>query len=142
MESIQLAVLLATSRPIGAWVTATEAWTWTGDPFGHGRSLAWRDTRYSPGLSASELTLDECEAVREWSTIVDTHWGTRIDVAIRRFLSAANARTDRADRLVDSVIVWENLFGTSQGETQLRVSAAMAWLLANDPAEGRTYSGS
>ena len=38
-----------------------------------------------------------------------------------------------ADRLVDAVIVWENLFGTSEGEPTLRISASLAWLLADDP---------
>lgn len=33
---------------------------------------------------------------------------------------------------MDSVIVWENLFGTSQGESTFRISAALAWLLAPD----------
>jgi hypothetical protein len=40
-----------------------------------------------------------------------------------------------ADRLVDSVIVWENLFGTVEGEPRLRISAALAWLLTGDPID-------
>jgi hypothetical protein len=46
-------------------------------------------------------------------------------------------RAEPADRLVDSVIAWENLFGTSEGEPRLRISAAMAWLLAGDAATRR-----
>lgn len=43
-----------------------------------------------------------------------------------------------ADRLVDAVIAWENLFGTSQGEPRLRISAALAWLLAEDSGARET----
>jgi hypothetical protein len=56
---------------------------------------------------------------------------------MRRCISAAHERADPADRLVDAVIVWENLFGTSEGEPRLRVSAAMAWLLGADGKDRR-----
>jgi hypothetical protein len=55
-----------------------------------------------------------------------------MDISVRRVLSAAHSRTVATDRLVDAVIAWENLFGTSEGEPRLRVTAAMAWLLGSD----------
>jgi hypothetical protein len=90
--------------------------------------------RSSPGFMPYELSPQEFESVGEWALLVESRWSPRIDIAVRRFLSAANARTDMADRLVDAVIVWENLFGTSQGEPTLRISAALAWLMADDAA--------
>jgi Apea-like HEPN len=132
LEGVQLAVLLATDRPPDSWVAARLAWTWTGDPFGHGGNISWSDVRSSPGFLPYELSSEECDSVGEWAGLVDSQWMPRIDIAIRRFLSAANARTDMADR--DAVIVWENLFGTSEGEPRLRISAALAWLLAHEPA--------
>jgi len=86
----------------------------------------------SPSFMPYEISTKECDSVELWSTLIDQRWTPAIDISVRRLLSAANARTDMADRLVDAVIVWENLFGTSQGETRLRISSAMAWLLAGD----------
>jgi hypothetical protein len=135
LEGIQLATVLATDRPAGSWVAARPAWTWIGDPFGYGPNIAWSDARSSPGFMPYELTPAECDSVAQWTGLVEAHWSPRIDIAVRRLLSAANARTDMADRLVDSVIVWENLFGTVEGEPRLRISAALAWLLTGDPID-------
>lgn len=131
IEAVQLAVLLATGPPSGSWVTAKVAWIWRGDPFAHGADIAWSDVGSMNGFMPAELSLDKCDRVREWAERIESHLTARIDISVRRLLSAAHERTDMADRLVDSVIVWENLFGTSQGEPRLRISAAMAWLLAD-----------
>jgi hypothetical protein len=132
VEGVQLAALL-TSEPgsaTGSWITAKWAWSWVGDPYGSGSSMQWdaSDPRYMPVA----LTSGQCDSLAEWARLIDIGWTPRIDIAVRRILSAAHSRFDMADRLVDSVIVWENLFGTQQGETTLRISAAMAWLLASD----------
>lgn len=81
----------------------------------------------------TELSAAECDEVAFWCRQIDTHCPKRIDSAVRRTLSAAQVRTDPSDRLVDAVVAWENLFGTSEGEPRLRVSAAMAWLLTDSP---------
>jgi hypothetical protein len=132
LEAIQLAVLLATERPPGSWVTAKMAWMWAEDPLSHGPFLSWSDTRSFPGFMPSELSPEECEQVSKWTELIEAGWTPKIDISVRRLLSAANTRMDMSDRLVDSVIVWENLFGTSQGEPRLRIAASMSWLLAHD----------
>lgn len=137
-EGVQLALLLAVDRPVGQWPTARFAWHWIADPTSHGRSMGWADPRTSPGFMPTELSEDECAALRRWCGLVEAHWLPQVDIAVRRLLSAAQVRNDAADRLVDSVIAWENLFGTSEGEPRLRISSAMAWLLAETVAE-RTH---
>jgi hypothetical protein len=137
-EGIQLAVLLAGDRPVGEWATARFAWQWIADPTTQGRAIGWADTRSSPGFMPHELSDEECEEVSRWATLIDSQWKSRIDIAIRRMLSAAQQRTDPADRLVDSVIALENLFGTIEGEPRFRVSSAMAWLLGGDAADRRS----
>lgn len=139
VESVQLAVLLATERPVGSWVTAKSAWTWICDPFGHGPHMSWFDVRSSSAFMPTELSSEECKAVGQWADRVASHWIPRVDIAVRRFIGAASVRTDQADRLVDAVIVWENLFGTSQGEPRLRISSAMAWLLKDDAVEREEF---
>ena len=134
-DGIRLAVLLGVERPAGQWATARFAWHWMADPTSHGRSMGWSDPKSSPGFMPTELSSAECEVVADWCELVETNWSSRVDIAVRRVLSAAQVRNDAADRLVDSVIAWENLFGTSEGEPRLRISSAMAWLLAETAAE-------
>jgi hypothetical protein len=133
IEGVQLAVFLAVDRPSGSWATARPAWQWLADPLSQGRAMGWADTRSSPGFMPYELTSKDCDEVASWTQRVDARWTPPVDIAVRRTLSAAHARSDAADRLVDAVIAWENLFGTSEGEPRLRISAAMAWLL--EPSE-------
>ena len=130
-EGLQLAVLLAVVRPAGQWATARFAWHWIADPIAHGRSMSWADHRSSPGLMPTEVSDEECAALRHWCERIEEHWSPTVDIAVRRVLSASQQRTNPSDRLVDSVIAWENLFGTSEGEPRLRISTAMAWLLAD-----------
>jgi hypothetical protein len=129
IEEVQLAVFLAVDRPPGSWATAHLAWQWVADPLSQTRAIGWVDIRSSPNFMAYELTAKDCDEVASWTERVGAHWTPPVDIAIRRTLSAAHARSDAADRLVDAVIAWENLFGTSEGEPRLRISAAMAWLL-------------
>ena len=135
-EGVQLGVLLAIDRPAGQWATARSSWNWIADPMSQGRSIGWNDPRASPGFMPTELSESECVALEQWCSLIESRWSTGIDIAVRRILSAAQVRNDPVDRLVDSVIAWENLFGTSEGEPRLRISAAMAWLIA-DTAAGR-----
>lgn len=133
-DGLQLAVLLAVERPAGQWATARFAWHWIADPTAQGRSTGWSYPKSSPGFMPTELSQEECEALQVWASLIEANWSPTIDIAVRRVLSAAQARNDPSDRLVDSVIAWENLFGTSEGEPRLRISSAMAWLLAENAA--------
>jgi len=78
------------------------------------------------------MNASEAEEFRLWAQRINSERRPSFDVAIRRTLSAAGARTDPQDSLVDLVIAWENLLGSRQGEPTLRVSAALGWLLASD----------
>lgn len=135
IEGIQLAVLLAADRPPGQLASARFAWQWIADPTAYGRSLGWATPAAAPGFMPTELTAEECAALENWCGAIDAHWSPAVDIAVRRVISAAQVRSDPSDRLVDSVIAWENLFGTSEGEPRLRISSAMAWLLASSAAD-------
>lgn len=76
------------------------------------------------------LTSDEGAAAAQWSSLISGNHNRNIDVAVRRCLSSAALRLDPADRLMDAVIAWENLFGASP-ETSFRLAAAIAKLLAD-----------
>lgn len=131
IEAVQLAGLLAVDRPAGSQLIARVAWIQIADPLAHGPRMQWSDTRTAPSFFPHQLSHDECASYGRWCELIRRHRAPPIEIAIRRVISAAHIRTEPADRLVDAVIAWENLFGTSEGEPRLRISAAMAWLLAD-----------
>lgn len=137
-DAFALALAMAIERPPGDWVVSRLAWTWAADPLGRGHNIrGWGDTQRGPGFMPCVLSLENCAAVERWCEIVDMQWTGNLDVAVRRLLSASDARLTASDRLVDAVIVWEALFGTRQGESALRISAAMAWLLGDADLQAR-----
>jgi hypothetical protein len=79
---------------------------------------------------------DRIAELEEWARIVDRAHTPSVDIAARRLISAVAYRFDRSDALIDAVMVWENLVGTSS-EVTFRVTAALAKLLETDPAKRR-----
>lgn len=61
----------------------------------------------------------------------------KIELALSRILRAIAERREPSDVLIDSVIAWENLFGTAEGEPTFRISTCLAVLL-EDSFEART----
>ena len=76
-----------------------------------------------------QLTEAEVAAWGEWYARLSTAHVTRISLALSRILRALAERREPSDVLIDSVIAWENLFGTSEGEPTFRVSTCLAVLL-------------
>ncbi|MDE2461164.1 MAG: hypothetical protein KGL98_07925 [Gammaproteobacteria bacterium] len=74
--------------------------------------------------------------VEEWARIIDRNHTAAVDLAANRLLSAISRRNDVSDSLVDAVIVWENLLGTSH-EVTFRVSAALAKMIEANPLARR-----
>lgn len=129
-DGVMLAAFLGVDRSLGSWATARFTWQWIADPLTPGSSTALGNPKASPSFMPYELSEHDCQEMSVWSNHID-QWPPAVDIAVARVLSAAQTRSDPTDRLVDSVIAWENLFGSSQGEPRLRISAAMARLLAN-----------
>lgn len=105
-------------------------WTTTLLPFHRAMSYSLPDRVVNRG---DEVNLDGRVAdVAKWAKIVDSVHSSSVDIAVKRLVSAISHRFDPGDALIDAVIVWENLFGTSS-EVSYRVSAALAKLLECDP---------
>ncbi len=66
--------------------------------------------------------------LEHWSRLVHKSHHSSIDIAVRRLTSAVASRVDQSDALIDSVMAWENLLGTST-EVTYRVSASLAKLI-------------
>lgn len=134
-DCIQLAALLSVERPAGSWVTARPSWWMIANPFNPAPHIGGpMSVASQPGFTPYELSGDDNREMEFWTSRIRDHRTGSIDVSIRRLLSAASARADPTDRLVDAVIVWENLFGTSQGEVALRLSASLACLFETEQA--------
>jgi hypothetical protein len=110
-------------------VQIVEAWRCFDQPLSQGWNTWLGDPRRSTGIHPTRLTEAEVTAWGEWYRRLNTSYVDRIDVALTRILRAASERREPSDLLIDSVIAWENLFGTSEGEPTLRVTTCLALLL-------------
>ena len=132
---VSLAFLLATERK--QRVGPTVLWTIALPRF---IGLSFGSVRYQFGpiwsTRADPLTADELDAVARWSAVLESQHNPNIDLAVRRCLSSGALRLDPADRLMDAVIAWENLFGASP-ETSFRLAAAISKLLTTVADERR-----
>lgn len=112
----------STDDPVVPLIT----WSTSIFPFFHnfGVSSPLLPTTFRPTADISQ----SAESIEEWSKIVDKLHNPSIDVAARRLVSAVSHRMDKGDSLIDAVMCWENLLGTSS-EVSFRVTAAMSKLL-------------
>jgi hypothetical protein len=89
-----------------------------------------------PSFGAEVDVSERIEELEEWARIVDRAHTPSVDIAAGRLVSAVANRMDRSDSLIDAVMVWENLVGTTS-EVTFRVTAALAKLLESDPTKRR-----
>lgn len=85
--------------------------------------------------SAVEINEEGAADLAVWLERLEKNYHPSIKVALKRTISAYAERSRPEDSLVDLVIALESLFG-GQGELRMRISTALAWLLAPD-ADGR-----
>lgn len=133
-DLLPLACALAsndTSKPVAPRIT----WSTNLLPFQAGFSYSWPLLPVTHGAEAN--LSDRAAEIEEWARIVDRAHSASIDIAVKRLVSAISHRLDRSDALIDAVMVWENLLGTSS-EVTFRVSAALAKLLERDPEKRRS----
>lgn len=131
-EVLALTLMLAldSDPPIGVRRT----WTLHECPMVQsGPALSWF-SQVGP-LAAHSIRGEERRRIRRWAKIVSELDTSSLDVAIKRALSALANRLDPADRLIDSVVALESMFGHGSGELSFRVSAAAAYLLYSDASE-------
>lgn len=131
---LRASLLLATEREHRVQIALS--WQNTDDPL-NGPVIGWSDTHAFVGLMPTTLTEDEVERWEEWHSLLSAPGAERINLAVSRVVRATGERRDPVDVLIDSVIAWENLFGTKDGEPTLRVTASLAILLESEPSKRR-----
>jgi hypothetical protein len=136
---LRFSLMLAVERE--HWVQIVESWRFFDQPLSQGWSVSLGDPRRSTGLRATQLSDDDVNAWGEWYERLNTPYVDRIEVALTRILRAASERREPSDVLIDSVIAWESLFGSRQGEPTFRVTASMAALLGDSYEARRNLAG-
>jgi hypothetical protein len=120
-------------------VQLVQTWRAFDEPFSHNIVTSWSDPRQGAGFMPIQLMDTEVEAWGKWYERLNTPHVAKIDLALTRILRAIAERREPSDVLVDSVIAWENLFGTKEGEPTFRVTMCLAKLLEQVP-EARLQS--
>ncbi len=133
---LRASLILAVEREHRAHIVQT--WRHINDPLAEGIGISWSDPRWGRGLTPVQLTEAEVVAWGEWYRLLRASQAKRIELAITRVLKAVAERREPSDVLIDSVIAWENIFGTAEGEPTFRVTACLSKLLADSLAERRT----
>lgn len=92
-----------------------------------------------PPIFGAEIDVTQVAAeIEEWARIVNRAHIPSVDIAAGRLVTSVVNRMDKCDSLIDAVMVWENLVGTST-EVTFRVTAALAKLLESDPTKRRAF---
>jgi hypothetical protein len=113
-----------------------EIWRTTLSPFTAGSyGRLYFPVPHGPQTELNDVELGHLE---QWAESIHEHHTSSMDVSARRIVSALSQRTDVQDVLIDAVIVWENLFGTSP-ETSFRLCAAITKLLEKDVTRRGEY---
>jgi hypothetical protein len=132
-DLVSLAGLLAT-RDRSERALPRSTWTKVLDPLSP--FTGWLTPKAPAHLPSVELDVEGSTQFEGWLRRLEANYHPSVRVAMKRSISAFAERGSPDDALVDLVIALESLFGGRGGELRLRISAALAWLLAND-SEGR-----
>lgn len=128
---LRLSLLLAIRRE-GSRPQIVPTWRRIDDPLNAGDMTSWNDAHQATNLMPIQLTSDEMRTWQDCYVKLTTPILKNIHVAASRIVRATGERRDSSDVLIDSVIAWENLFGSGEGETTMRVSTCLALLFEQD----------
>jgi YD repeat-containing protein len=127
-DLMRLALLLAS--PKEGFFAAQRGSTTVLDPLQSIPAMQWPSAQTFAPSPMAGLGADALVRVHEWAQRTKDH-PKRLDIAMRRTLTAVTERTDLLDGFIDAVLAWENMF-SGRPETNLRVCGAIAWLLEPD----------
>lgn len=124
---LRFSLMLAVERE--SRVQLVQTWRYFDEPLTQGFAMSWYDPRQGTGIMPTQLTEAEMTAWGEWYERLSSPHLDRIELALTRILRAIAERREPSDVLIDSVIAWENLFGSREGEPTFRVAMCLAKLL-------------
>jgi hypothetical protein len=124
---LRFSLMLAVERE--PRVQLVQTWRYFDLPLTQGFTMSWNDPRRGTGIMPTELTEAEVTAWGEWYERLNNAHLDKVELALSRILRAIAERLEPSDVLIDSVIAWESLFGSSEGEPTFRVTTCLAILL-------------
>lgn len=130
---LRFSLMVAVDRDPRAQLVHT--WEVIDEPLSALYSVSWSDPRQGPGFMPIRLTPEDVDEWLRWYERLSASRVDRIELALSRILRAVAERRDLSDVLIDSVIAWENLFGTKEGEPTFRVTMCLAKLLRSSPQD-------
>ena len=122
----------------GAGGTTAPLLTWSSFMLPFYGTLGYSIPLLPPVVPRSVDLADVMDELENWTRVVEHQHSPSIDLAAKRLVSAIGRRTDRTDALIDAVIVWESLVGTSS-ETSFRVNGALAKMIESAPGKGASF---
>ncbi|WP_326819678.1 hypothetical protein [Streptosporangium sp. NBC_01756] len=129
-ELTQLAFTLAIDR--SPPVACNKSWTLIADPLSATIGLSWQMRTPVP-VDFYVVQEPEIDSLQKWANLLHSTPSSKVDIALRRLISATTDRKNPVDGFIDAVVAWENLFaGTSQGELSFRICGAISKLLEAD----------
>lgn len=139
INRLRFSLSLAVEREGRAQLVPT--WRCVDDPLVLPLSVSWSDPRQRASFIPLQLTTDELKSWKEWYLRLSQPYVAKIDLALSRVLRAMGERREPSDVLIDSVIAWENLFGTRLGESTFRITMSLAACLGETPEERSILQG-
>jgi hypothetical protein len=116
-------------------ISAVKTWSTLLLPFQTSLGISTNPFGVFPRGGTRDLS-DLISRLADWCRIVEDAHVPAVDTAAQRIVSAVVHRSDFADALIDAVIAWENLVGTSN-EVTFRVTGALAKAIENDSSKRR-----
>ncbi|TCJ40096.1 HEPN domain-containing protein [Parafrankia sp. BMG5.11] len=113
---------------------APAAWA-TLDPLSPSPLQHWMLQQAEPS-GTSILDPEAIQRTTTWASRIRPEEVERIEIGVKRLLSAASIRGDLVDGFIDAVVCWENMLGSSS-ESTFRTCGAMACLLEPDDYKAR-----
>jgi hypothetical protein len=129
-EHTQLAFTLAIDRKPP--IACDKSWTLVADPLSMVVGISGQMRTPVP-VDFYVAEESDMSLVQQWAGILHSTSSAKVEIALRRLISATTERRHPVDGFIDAVIAWENLFaGTSQGELSFRICGTMSKLLEGD----------
>lgn len=128
-RDVILAAALSSPHLVPRWCPCV-AWI-VGHGFGHGVNASRPLHPDRPTGGSSPPSEEEVAGLLHWASLVAHADLTHVTIAVDRLLRAM-WEPEWPDALIDAVIAWENLMGTTT-ETSFRVTAALTVLCEDDP---------
>ncbi|MGW6858877.1 hypothetical protein [Streptomyces xanthophaeus] len=128
VESVRLAFALAMDDPNAP--ALLPVWQKIENPIGDSGGFSFSEIARLRHRTPTRLSVEQAEEWEQWIAALDGIALDNLGHAPQRLLRAVTERHDPIDALIDAVIVWEAIFGTST-EITFRVCGSLARLLCD-----------